>query len=104
MAWAPVAVCFGAFVAYGALSQLACASVAGSSLAAADAHFRAPPECRPSPVLGEGDEKEAPTDVPAAADLPLHVANAFLYDGEGGEAEEESLWTVTTPAHVVNDL
>ena len=95
LAWAPVAVCFGAFVAYGALSQLACASVAGSSLAAADAHFRAPPECRPSPVLGEGDEKEAPTDVPAAADLPLHVANAFLYDGEGGEAEEESLWMVT---------
>ena len=85
---------FGAFVAYGGASQTLCAAAPTSSRAAADDHSvsaRARARARAQSAHMHTQARThacASTHgvVPAEADLPLHVANAFTHSGGGARS------------------
>lgn len=93
-AWLCVATFFGAFVAYGGASQTLCAAAPTSSRAAADDHSvsaRARARARAQSAHMHTQARThacASTHgvVPAEADLPLHVANAFTHSGGGARS------------------
>ena len=93
-AWLCVATFFGAFVAYGGASQTLCAAAPTSSRAAADDHSvsaraRARARAQSSHMHTQARTHACASThgvVPAEADLPLHVANAFTHNGGGARS------------------